>query len=213
MPEFYQTQCPNCSSPAERETDTFDTFFESSWYFARYTCADQNKAMLDERANYWLPVDQYIGGIEHAILHLLYSRFFTKLLRDEGIINSSEPFTNLLTQGMVLKDGAKMSKSKGNTVDPQEMISKYGADTARLFILFAAPPTQDLEWSDSGIEGAHRFINKLYRLVVGFITDTKTYETTSLVPSSLNNNQKKLRQKTHQSLKKVGDDYWEATLI
>jgi len=207
MSEFYQTQCPNCNSPAERETDTFDTFFESSWYFARYTCADQNKAMLDERANYWLPVDQYIGGIEHAILHLLYSRFFTKLLRDEGIITSSEPFTNLLTQGMVLKDGAKMSKSKGNTVDPQEMISKYGADTARLFILFAAPPTQDLEWSDSGIEGAHRFINKLYRLVVGFISDTKTFETPSLVPSSLNNNQKKLRQKTHQSLKKVGDDF------
>jgi len=206
MPEFYQTQCPNCSSPAERETDTFDTFFESSWYFARYTCADQNKAMLDERANYWLPVDQYIGGIEHAILHLLYSRFFTKLLRDEGIITSSEPFTNLLTQGMVLKDGAKMSKSKGNTVDPQEMISKYGADTARLFILFAAPPTQDLEWSDSGIEGAHRFINKFYRLVVEFITDTKKHETPSLVLRSLNNDQKKLRQKTHQSLKKVGDD-------
>jgi len=206
MSEFYQTQCPNCNSPAERETDTFDTFFESSWYFARYTCADQNKAMLDERANYWLPVDQYIGGIEHAILHLLYSRFFTKLLRDEGIITSSEPFTNLLTQGMVLKDGAKMSKSKGNTVDPQEMISKYGADTARLFILFAAPPTQDLEWSDSGIEGAHRFINKLYRLVVGFISDIKKYETPSLVLSSLNSNQKKLRQKTHQSLKKVGDD-------
>ena len=207
MSEFYQTQCPNCDSPAERETDTFDTFFESSWYFARYTCADQNKAMLDERANYWLPVDQYIGGIEHAILHLLYSRFFTKLLRDEGIITSSEPFTNLLTQGMVLKDGAKMSKSKGNTVDPQEMISKYGADTARLFILFAAPPIQDLEWSDSGIEGAHRFINKFYRLVVEFIADTKTYETPSLVPSSLNNDQKKLRQKTHQSLKKVGDDF------
>jgi len=207
MPEFYQTQCPKCGSPAERETDTFDTFFESSWYFARYTCADQNKAMLDERANYWLPVDQYIGGIEHAILHLLYSRFFTKLLRDEGIITSSEPFTNLLTQGMVLKDGAKMSKSKGNTVDPQEMISRYGADTARLFILFAAPPTQDLEWSDSGIEGAHRFINKFYRLVVEYIADTKTYETPSLVPSSLNNIQKKLRQKTHQSLKKVGDDF------
>jgi len=206
MPEFYQTQCPNCSSPAERETDTFDTFFESSWYFARYACADQNKAMLDERANYWLPVDQYIGGIEHAILHLLYSRFFTKLLRDEGIITSSEPFTNLLTQGMVLKDGAKMSKSKGNTVDPQEMISKYGADTARLFILFASPPTQDLEWSDSGIEGAHRFINKFYRLVVEFISDTKKYETPSLVLGSLNNDQKKLRQKTHQSLRKVGDD-------
>ncbi len=206
MSEFYQTQCPNCNSPAERETDTFDTFFESSWYFARYTCADQNKAMLDERANYWLPVDQYVGGIEHAILHLLYSRFFTKLLRDEGIITSSEPFTNLLTQGMVLKDGAKMSKSKGNTVDPQDMISKYGADTARLFILFAAPPTQDLEWSDSGIEGAHRFINKFYRLVVGFISDTKKYETPSLVLDSLTSDQKKLRQKTHQSLKKVGDD-------
>ena len=206
MSEFYQTQCPKCGSPAERETDTFDTFFESSWYFARYTCANQNKAMLDERANYWLPVDQYIGGIEHAILHLLYSRFFTKLLRDEGIITSGEPFTNLLTQGMVLKDGAKMSKSKGNTVDPQEMISKYGADTARLFILFAAPPTQDLEWSDSGIEGAHRFINKFYRLVVGFISDTKKHETPPLVLKSLNNNQKKLRQKTHQSLKKVGDD-------
>ena len=207
MSEFYQTQCPACNSPAERETDTFDTFFESSWYFARYTCADQNKAMLDERANYWLPVDQYIGGIEHAILHLLYSRFFTKLLRDEGIITSSEPFTNLLTQGMVLKDGAKMSKSKGNTVDPQEMISKYGADTARLFILFAAPPTQDLEWSDSGIEGAHRFINKFYRLVVEFIKDTKKYETPSLVVISLNDDQKKLRQKTHQALKKVGDDF------
>ncbi|MCH2262935.1 MAG: leucine--tRNA ligase [Candidatus Thioglobus autotrophicus] len=207
MSEFYQTQCPNCDSPAERETDTFDTFFESSWYFARYTCTDQNKAMLDDRVNYWLPVDQYIGGIEHAILHLLYSRFFTKLLRDEGIITSSEPFTNLLTQGMVLKDGAKMSKSKGNTVDPQEIISKYGADTARLFILFAAPPTQDLEWSDSGIEGAHRFIKKFYRLVVEFITDTKKYEMPSLVPSALNNDQKKLRQKTHQSLKKVGDDF------
>ena len=152
MPNFYSVLCPKCGGKAERETDTFDTFFESSWYFARYTCVDQSNAILDERANYWLPVDQYIGGIEHAILHLLYSRFFTKLLRDEGIIKASEPFTNLLTQGMVLKDGAKMSKSKGNTVDPQEMIAKYGADTARLFILFAAPPTQDLEWSDTGIE-------------------------------------------------------------
>jgi len=207
MPTFYQAQCPKCNSPAKRETDTFDTFFESSWYFARYACADQNKAMLDERANYWLPVDQYIGGIEHAILHLLYSRFFTKLLRDEEIIKSGEPFTNLLTQGMVLKDGAKMSKSKGNTVDPQEMISKYGADTARLFILFAAPPTQDLEWSDTGIEGAHRFINKFYRLVVEFIADTKKCETSSLLPSSLNGDQKKMRQKTHLSLKKVGDDF------
>ena len=169
MPSFYKASCPKCGADSERETDTFDSFFESSWYFARYTCVDQKDAILDERANYWLPVDQYIGGIEHAILHLLYSRFFTKLLRDEGIVETSEPFTNLQTQGMVLKDGAKMSKSKGNTVDPEEMISKYGADTARLFILFAAPPTQDLEWSDTGIEGSHRFINKFFRLVSGFV--------------------------------------------
>ena len=207
IPEFYNASCPKCGSPSQRETDTFDTFFESSWYFARYTCVDQNKAMLDERANYWLPVDQYIGGIEHAILHLLYSRFFVKLLRDEGIITSDEPFTNLLTQGMVLKDGAKMSKSKGNTVDPQEMIEKYGADTARLFILFAAPPTQDLEWSDSGIEGAYRFINKFYRLVTGFIEDKKGRDISNLEVGSLNNVQKDLRQKTHQALKKVGDDF------
>ena len=173
MPNFYSVLCPKCGAQAERETDTFDTFFESSWYFARYTCVDQSNAILDDRANYWLPVDQYVGGIEHAILHLLYSRFFTKLLRDEGIIEASEPFTNLLTQGMVLKDGAKMSKSKGNTVDPQEMIAKYGADTARLFILFAAPPTQDLEWSDTGIEGAYRFVNKFYRLVTGFVDSNK----------------------------------------
>ena len=169
MPSFYKAPCPKCGIDSERETDTFDTFFESSWYFARYTCVDQKDAILDERANYWLPVDQYIGGIEHAILHLLYSRFFTKLLRDEGIVKTNEPFTNLLTQGMVLKDGAKMSKSKGNTVDPEEMISKYGADTARLFILFAAPPTQDLEWSDTGIEGSHRFINKFFRLITSFV--------------------------------------------
>ena len=207
IPEFYNASCPKCGSPSQRETDTFDTFFESSWYFARYTCVDQNKAMLDERANYWLPVDQYIGGIEHAILHLLYSRFFVKLLRDEGIITSNEPFTNLLTQGMVLKDGAKMSKSKGNTVDPQEMIEKYGADTARLFILFAAPPTQDLEWSDTGIEGAYRFINKFYRLVAGFIEDKKGQDVSSFEVDSLNNIQKELRQKTHQALKKVGDDF------
>ena len=207
IPEFYNASCPKCGSPSQRETDTFDTFFESSWYFARYTCVDQNKAMLDERANYWLPVDQYIGGIEHAILHLLYSRFFVKLLRDEGIITSNEPFTNLLTQGMVLKDGAKMSKSKGNTVDPQEMIEKYGADTARLFILFAAPPTQDLEWSDTGIEGAYRFINKFYRLVTGFLEDKKGQKISSDKVNSLNNIQKELRQKTHQALKKVGDDF------
>ena len=207
MSNFVDTKCPKCGGKAQRETDTFDTFFESSWYFARYTCVDQKEAILDERANYWLPVDQYIGGIEHAILHLLYSRFFTKLLRDEGIVNTGEPFTNLLTQGMVLKDGAKMSKSKGNTVDPQEMISKYGADTARLFILFAAPPTQDLEWSDSGIEGAHRFINKFFRLVTGFVDLKKGAKVSKIDTSILNEEQSSVRQKTHLALQKVGDDF------
>jgi leucyl-tRNA synthetase len=207
MSNFVDTKCPKCGGKAQRETDTFDTFFESSWYFARYTCVDQKEAILDERANYWLPVDQYIGGIEHAILHLLYSRFFTKLLRDEGIVNTGEPFTNLLTQGMVLKDGAKMSKSKGNTVDPQEMISKYGADTARLFILFAAPPTQDLEWSDSGIEGAHRFINKFFRLVTGFVDLKKGANVSKIDTSILNEEQSSVRQKTHLALRKVGDDF------
>ncbi len=207
MSSFVKTECPSCKREAQRETDTFDTFFESSWYFARYTCVDQKEAILDERANYWLPVDQYIGGIEHAILHLLYSRFFTKLLRDEGIVKTSEPFTNLLTQGMVLKDGAKMSKSKGNTVDPQEMISKYGADTARLFILFAAPPTQDLEWSDTGIEGAHRFINKFFRLVTGFIKLKAETKISKIDDSNLNEEQRSIRQKTHLALQKVGDDF------
>ena len=208
MPEFYETTCPNCGGKAERETDTFDTFFESSWYFARYACKDNDNAMLDERADYWLKegVDQYIGGIEHAILHLLYARFFNKLLRDEGLINNEEPFKNLLTQGMVLKDGTKMSKSKGNTVDPQEMIAKYGADTVRLFILFAAPPTQDLEWSDSGLEGSYRFVNKIYRLVGGFIEDAKSNNIGKLSASTLNKEQKAVRQKTHQTLGKITDD-------
>ena len=206
MPEFYKTPCPKCGETAERETDTFDTFFESSWYYARYACADNNEAMLDERADYWLSVDQYVGGVEHAILHLLYARFFNKLMRDEGLVKSDEPFTNLLTQGMVLKDGAKMSKSKGNTVDPQEMIAKYGADTVRLFILFAAPPTQDLEWSDSGLEGSCRFVNKFYRLVEHFIRDSEAHPVGQLDVASLNKNQKDMRQKTHQALKKVGDD-------
>ena len=209
MPEFYETSCPSCGGKAERETDTFDTFFESSWYFARYASKDNETAMLDDRADYWLAnggVDQYIGGIEHAILHLLYARFFNKLLRDEGLIKYSEPFKNLLTQGMVLKDGAKMSKSKGNTVDPQEMIAKYGADTVRLFILFAAPPTQDLEWSDSGLEGSYRFVNKIYRLVSNFISDSQSYAIASLNIDTLNKAQKDIRQKTHQTLSKITDD-------
>ncbi len=165
MPEFYETTCPKCGGKAERETDTFDTFMESSWYYARYACRDNDGAMLDKRADYWLPVDQYIGGIEHAILHLLYARFYHKLLRDEGLVNSDEPFKNLLTQGMVLKDGSKMSKSKGNTVDPQELIDRYGADTVRLFTMFAAPPEQSLEWNDAGVEGANRFLKRLWSYV------------------------------------------------
>lgn len=162
MPSFLNTPCPKCGEPAERETDTFDTFVESSWYYARLACKKQNKAMLDGRANYWLPVDQYIGGIEHAVLHLLYARFFHKLMRDEGLLNSDEPFTRLLTQGMVLNKGVKMSKSKGNTVDPKELISRYGADTVRLFAMFASPPDQSMEWSDSGVEGAYRFLKRLW---------------------------------------------------
>ncbi|MCZ6577086.1 MAG: leucine--tRNA ligase [Acidiferrobacterales bacterium] len=164
MPEFYQTQCPQCGGDAERETDTFDTFVESSWYYARYCSRDNGSAMLDERAAYWLPVDQYVGGIEHAILHLLYARFYHKLMRDEGLVDCDEPFTNLLTQGMVLKDGVKMSKSRGNTVDPQALIEQYGADTARLFITFASPPKQSLEWSDEAVAGANRFLRRLWSL-------------------------------------------------
>ena len=162
LSSFIKTKCPRCHHDAERETDTFDTFMESSWYYARFSCPDQNQTMLDDRTNYWTPVDQYVGGIEHAILHLLYSRFFHKLMRDQGLLKSNEPFKRLLTQGMVLKDGAKMSKSKGNTVDPQALIAQYGADTVRLFIIFAAPPEQNLEWSDSGVEGCHRFLKKCW---------------------------------------------------
>ncbi len=166
MPEFYETDCPSCGNPAKRETDTFDTFMQSSWYYARYTCRDNDKAMLDSRANDWLPVDQYVGGIEHAILHLLYARFYHKLLRDEGLVSSDEPFKRLLTQGMVLKDGSKMSKSKGNTVDPQALIERYGADTVRLFTMFAAPPEHSLEWNDEAVEGAYRFLRRLWKLLL-----------------------------------------------
>ncbi len=203
MPEFLQVDCPECGGQARRETDTFDTFMESSWYFARYTCPDLKTGMLDGRANYWLPVDQYIGGIEHAILHLLYARFFHKLMRDEGLVSSDEPFRRLLTQGMVLKDGSKMSKSKGNTVEPVELINKYGADTARLFTMFAAPPEQSLEWSDSGVEGSFRFLKKLWRLVI----EHSPVDVADIVQSSLNAEQKALRLKTHSTLQKVDDDY------
>lgn len=160
--EFVNVACPKCGQDAMRETDTFDTFVESSWYYARFACKGQENAMLDDRAKYWTPVDQYIGGIEHAVMHLLYARFFHKLMRDEGLVNSDEPFKALLTQGMVLKDGHKMSKSVGNVVDPNHLINTYGADTARLFVMFAAPPEQSLEWSDTAVEGAHRFLKRLW---------------------------------------------------
>ena len=204
MPEFYETQCPACGGAATRETDTFDTFMESSWYYARYACAHNDSAMLDSEADYWAPVDQYVGGIEHAILHLLYARFYHKLLRDEGLVNSDEPFTRLLTQGMVLKDGAKMSKSKGNTVDPQSLIDQYGADTVRLFSMFAAPPEQSLEWSDSGVEGANRFLKRLWKLVAAHLAAGNI---PNLDVASLNEQQKSVRRKIHETIAKVSDDF------
>jgi leucyl-tRNA synthetase len=203
MAAFIETTCPQCGGRAERETDTFDTFFESSWYYARYTCADQDNGMLDERANYWMPVDQYVGGIEHAVLHLLYARFFNKLMRDAGLLVADEPFTHLLTQGMVLKDGSKMSKSKGNTVDPQGLIDQYGADTVRLFTMFAAPPEQSLEWSDSGVEGASRFLKRLWKLVYGHVRAGMPPE---LNIADLNAAQKAIRHSVHSTLAKVSDD-------
>ncbi|MBI2088312.1 MAG: leucine--tRNA ligase [Deltaproteobacteria bacterium] len=209
LPEFYLTQCPNCGGPARRETDTMDTFVESSWYFARYACPDEDRQPLDKsRVAYWLPVDQYIGGIEHAVLHLLYARFFTKVLRDLGWLEVSEPFTNLLTQGMVIKDGAKMSKSKGNVVDPDFLIERYGADTARLFTLFAAPPEKDLDWSDQGVEGAHRFIGRLWRFVAQH-HEALLRVPSDLDPKALPADLSGLRRQVHRTIKKVTDDIEE----
>jgi leucyl-tRNA synthetase len=263
MPEFYQCTCPKCGKPARRETDTMDTFVESSWYYARYACPDAN-TMLDSRANHWLPVDQYVGGIEHAILHLLYSRFFHKLMRDEGLVKSNEPFTNLLTQGMVVaptfyRDGAdgkkqwinpadvdvktdergrpvgatlkadgqpviiggteKMSKSKNNGVDPQTLIDSYGADTARLFMMFAAPPDQQLEWSDAGVEGAHRFLKRLWKAVYDHVqippspplsrgeAPPLSKGVASEASREISAPLKDFRRMLHQTIAKVSDDY------
>jgi leucyl-tRNA synthetase len=248
MPSFYECTCPKCGGQAERETDTMDTFVESSWYYARYTCPDNTSAMLDERANQWLPVDQYIGGIEHAILHLLYARFFQKLMRDEGLVSTNEPFTNLLTQGMViaetyyreLPDGKKqwinpadveverndkghivaaqlkadgqpvviggvekMSKSKNNGVDPQALIDQYGADTARLFMMFAAPPEQSLEWSDAGVEGAHRFLKRLWKTVYDHVQGG---EVSAYSGGELTGALGDFRRQLHQTIAKVTDD-------
>ncbi|MDD4601949.1 Leucine--tRNA ligase [bioreactor metagenome] len=202
---FVHCTCPKCGAKARRETDTMDTFICSSWYYMRYTDPRNKNLPFDtSKADYWMPVDQYIGGIEHAILHLLYSRFFTKVLKDAGLINANEPFKNLLTQGMVIKDGAKMSKSKGNVVSPEEIIKKYGADTARLFILFAAPPERDLEWSDQGVEGAYRFLGRVWRIVDyynSFITAETAFEV-----ETLSKGERDLRRTLHFTIKKVTDD-------
>ena len=203
MSDFYEVN--DRDIPLVRETDTFDTFMESSWYYARFCSSDSDKAMLDDRAKYWLPVDLYIGGIEHAILHLLYARFYHKLLRDEGLVEGNEPFKRLLTQGMVLNDGAKMSKSLGNTVDPEEMIQNYGADTVRLFMMFTSPPEQSLEWSDTAINGSYRFLKKLWKLIKTHQDSIKDIPSISS-NEKFNGNQNKLRRKTHQTISKVTDD-------
>jgi leucyl-tRNA synthetase len=205
LSDFIITECPRCGNKARRETDTMDTFVDSSWYFLRYCSpSDEDKPVSPEAAHYWMPVDQYIGGIEHAVLHLLYSRFFTKVLRDIDLTSISEPFSSLLTQGMVIKDGAKMSKSKGNVVDPDFLINKYGADTVRVFCLFAAPPERDLEWSDQGVEGASRFLNRLWTVIhknLHSIKEQKPYEEAGL--SGLGDSAKGLLRKTHQTIKRV----------
>ena len=250
MPEFYETKCPSCGGDARRETDTLDTFVESSWYYARYASPDFTGGMVKpEAAQSWLPVNQYIGGVEHAILHLLYARFFHKLMRDEGVVQGNEPFTNLLTQGMVLADTfyresengkktwfnpadielerdekgrilsakysgdgqevviggqEKMSKSKNNGIDPQAIIDQYGADTARVFMMFAAPPDQSLEWSDAGVEGANRFLKRVWRLAAGFLE--KGNQATAIDSANLSTDAQDLRRKTHETIQKVGDD-------
>jgi leucyl-tRNA synthetase len=204
--EFYQVECPVCKKPARRETDTMDTFVESSWYFLKYACPDYNEGPLDsKRVNYWMPVDQYIGGVEHAVLHLLYSRFFNRVLNEFGLVAAREPFENLLTQGMVIKDGAKMSKSKGNVVDPDYMIKKYGADTARLFCLFASPPEKDLDWSDKGIEGCSRFLQRVWRLISEHIDDMKGVEA-ALEPLTSDSEAIQLTYLMHKTIKKVTED-------
>lgn len=206
---FVNCTCPKCGKPARRETDTMDTFICSSWYYLRYTDPHNDKLpFAKDKVNYWAPVDQYIGGIEHAILHLLYSRFFTKVLRDAGMVDFAEPFTNLLTQGMVLKDGGKMSKSKGNVVSPEEIIGQYGADTARLFILFAAPVDRDLDWSDDGVAGAYRFLRRVWRIMEIFEEKIKSssdeYDITAL--TALTAEEKELRRVLHTTIKKVTED-------
>ena len=198
---FVHATCPKCGGEARREIDTMDTFIDSSWYFLRYTDARNDKEAFNKKiADYWMNVDQYIGGIEHAILHLLYSRFFVKVLHDLGLVSVNEPFKGLLTQGMVLKEGSKMSKSKGNVVSPEEIINKYGADTARLFILFAAPVDRDLDWSDQGVEGSYRFLGRVWRIVDQYTSMAHTHD------GKLTKDETALRRELHRAIKKVTED-------
>jgi leucyl-tRNA synthetase len=216
LPEFVDCTCPKCGQSAKRETDTMDTFVGSSWYFERYASPSWDVSPFDREAvEYWMPVNQYIGGIEHAVLHLLYARFFTRVLKDLDLVSFKEPFTNLLTQGMVIKDGAKMSKSKGNVVDPDDMIGKYGADTVRLFCLFAAPPDKDLDWSDQGVEGCYRFLGRCWRLILGIMNtiksrpDLKKHFADAQMSKNVTSFNKELRQLTHSTIKKVTVDIEE----
>jgi leucyl-tRNA synthetase len=207
VPEFVNATCPRCGGPAERETDTMDTFVDSSWYFYRYTDpAADTLPVNPEAVKYWFPIDQYIGGVEHAILHLIYSRFFAKVIRDLGLATVSEPAERLFTQGMVIKDGAKMSKSKGNLVDPDDMVEKYGSDTTRMYVLFAAPPEKDLEWNEAGVEGIYRFVSRVYRLVS---RQAQAAEAPAKGNEAKGNEaeDRKVLRKLHQTIRRVTTDF------
>src|SRR5204862_4167795 len=207
VPEFVNAVCPKCGGPARRETDTMDTFVDSSWYFYRYTDAHNDKApFASKTVGYWFPIDQYIGGVEHAILHLIYSRFWTKCMRDLGLVQNDEPVERLFTQGMVIKDGAKMSKSLGNVVTPDEMVARYGADAARLYSLFAAPPDRDLDWQDKGIEGIQRFLGRVYRFIARHAQPQHS-EWRKPIPVNLSTEARAIQRKLHQTIKRVSDDF------
>ncbi|HEY6970366.1 MAG TPA: class I tRNA ligase family protein, partial [Candidatus Angelobacter sp.] len=207
VPEFVNARCPKCGGPARRETDTMDTFVDSSWYFYRYTCAHlQDRALDTDTVEYWFPIDQYIGGVEHAILHLIYSRFWTKFMRDIGLVRHDEPIQRLFTQGMVIKGGAKMSKNKGNVVSPDDMVAQFGADSARTYSLFAAPPDRDLDWQDTGIEGVHRFLARVYRFVLRHAEKAKAAGSKNDV-GQLSPKARAIQRKLHQTIKRVTDDF------
>jgi leucyl-tRNA synthetase len=212
VPEFMNATCPKCGGPARRETDTMDTFVDSSWYFYRYTDAHNEQTPFDPNAAaYWFGdrgIDQYIGGVEHAILHLIYSRFWTKFMRDIGLVQNDEPVARLFTQGMVIKDGAKMSKSLGNVVSPDEMVARYGADSARMNSLFAAPPDRDLDWQDKGVEGVQRFLSRVYRFVARN-AKPETRPAASSAPANASPEARKIQRKLHQTIKRVTDDFQE----